>query len=332
MRIIRTETACLTAPSQSERAALVGEARTADNHQRLTRGLDCMNAVEAGGFAASAEPLTFPLTVAAWNVERCLFPDESAAKIEIFGAGLVLLSEMDCGMARTGQKNTTREMARHLGMDYVFGVEFLELGLGSPTERAYCSDDFNAMGFHGNALMSKAAPRDAFKLDLPGRAHWFIEEKTQHRIGDRVAVGAIVDTTHGPLVAVSTHLESVADGPYRETQLAAIMDAVEKLAPGLPVIIGGDLNTGNHSGGDHRTDPLFAMAETRGYACHGGPADQMSTRPSLITRWPHRAMKLDWFFTRGMRVAKSWLEPSLDEDGKPLSDHDVLLCQIDTLG
>lgn len=321
----------LAAPTQDERCSLIGEERNRENHARLLAELDCMNAMEAGHFAREPGPLAFPFTVAAWNLERCLFPEESAAKLAAQSASLVLLSEMDNGMARTGQQNTTREVARHFAMDYVYGVEFLELGLGSPIEHSFCTDDFNKKGFHGNSLMTAAPMRGAFKLNLPGRAHWFVDEVEQHRVGDRMAIGAIVETVEGPIVAVSTHLESVGDGPYREAQMAAIMDAVEMMAPDMPVIIGGDLNTGNHSGGDHRTDTLFAMAENRGFQIHGGPADKMTTRPSLITRWPDRAMKLDWFLTRSMNVSKSWIEPSLSDAGKPLSDHDLLLCQIEAL-
>lgn len=320
----------LAFPSIDERETLARQTdKSAESHERLMRNFACMNTVEASGGKA-AVPLAFPLTVAAWNMERCLFPEESVAKLAATGASLVLLSEMDNGMARTAQRHPTADIAAEMAMNYAYGVEFLELDLGSPIERDFCKDDFNARGFHGNALMSIAPMHDAFMIRLPGDPVWFTDGE-QPRIGGRMAIGAVIETVEGPLVAVSTHLESVADGPYRERQMAAIMDAVEEHAPGLPVIIGGDLNTGNHSGGDYRTDTLFAMAELRGFECHGGPLDQTSTRPSLITRWPDRAMKLDWFITKGMTISKSWLEPSLNEEGKPLSDHDVLLCRIETL-
>lgn len=319
----------LTVSSQDDRAALADEDRSAANHQRLLAGLPALNMVEADSLAALPTALTFPLTVAGWNLERCLFPQESAAKMAALEAGLVLLSEMDNGMSRSAQRHTTRDIAAELGMNYLYAVEFLELGLGSESESSFCKDAFNEKGFHGNSLMSVAPISRAFMIRLPGDPVWFLDGGEQLRIGGRIAVGGVVETVLGPIVAVSTHLESVADGPYRERQMAAIIDAVEAHAPGLPIIIGGDLNTGNHSGGDFETDTLFAMAESRGFVRHGGPLEQMSTRPSLITRWPDRAMKLDWFLTRGLKVTKSWLEPSLNAEGVPLSDHDLLLCQIE---
>ncbi len=327
--MIRNTVSAFAVPSQEERESFVSLEKTPAIHAEKLASLDCMNTVRVGGAKAKAETLSFPFTVAAWNLERCLFAEESAAKLRETGAPLVLLSEMDYGMARTEQRDPTDIIAGELGMNYAYGVEFLELSLGSEIERSYCRDDFNENGFHGNALMAAVALKDAFMIRLPGEAVWFNDSNEQPRIGDRCAIGAIVETQAGPMVAVSVHLESVATAAYRERQLAALIDEVEAFAPGLPILIGGDLNTGNHTGGDFSTDTLFAMAEGRGFECHGGPLDQTSTRPSLITRFPDRTMKLDWFITRGLKIGASQLVSSLNGEGKPLSDHDMIVCTIE---
>ncbi|MFB2565880.1 endonuclease/exonuclease/phosphatase family protein [Rhizobium sp. IMFF44] len=327
--MIRNTVSAFTVPSQEERKSFISLEKTAVVHAEKLASLACLNAVRIGGAGATVEALSFPFTVAAWNLERCLFPEESAAKLRETGAPLILLSEMDLGMARTEQRDPTAVIAGELGMNHAYGVEFLELSLGSEIERSYCRDDFNEKGFHGNALMASVALKDAFMIRLPGEAVWFNDSNEQPRIGDRCAVGAIVETEAGPMVAVSVHLESVATVAYRERQLAALIDEVEAFAPGLPILVGGDLNTGNHTGGDYSTDTLFAMAESRGFECHGGPLDQTSTRPSLITRFPDRAMKLDWFITRGLKIGESHLVSSLNGEGKPLSDHDMVVCTIE---
>ncbi|MQB44438.1 endonuclease/exonuclease/phosphatase family protein [Rhizobium sp. ICMP 5592] len=327
--MIRSTVSTFTVPSQEERQSFISLEKTPDIHAATLASLVCMNTVRVGGMAGQGRPLAFPFTVAAWNLERCLFPLESAAKLQATDAPLVLLSEMDEGMARTGQSDPTAIVAGELGMNYAYGVEFLELSLGSEIERSFCRDDFNEKGFHGNALMASTALKDVFLFRLPGEAVWFKDSNEQPRVGERCAIGAIVETEAGPFVAVSVHLESVATSAYRERQMAALIDAVEAYAPGLPILIGGDLNTGNHTGGDFRTDTLFAMAEGRGFECHGGPLDQTSTRPSLITRFPDRSMKLDWFLSRGLRIGESHLVSSLNGDGKPLSDHDMIVCTIE---
>jgi endonuclease/exonuclease/phosphatase family metal-dependent hydrolase len=327
--MIRSTVQSFDVPTHEQRDGFITLEKRPDIHEATIASLTCMNAVRLGGSARSAAPLDFPFRAAAWNLERCLFPLESAAKLRETGAPLVLLSEMDEGMARTAQADPTAIIAGELGMHYGYAVEFLELGLGSAIEHSFCTDDRNEKGFHGNALMASVALGDAFLFRLPGKGLWFNDDKDQPRVGERCAVGAIIETEAGPLVAVSVHLESVGTAPYRERQTAALIDAIEAYAPGLPILIGGDLNTGNHTGGDFETDTLFAMAAARGFERHGGPLDQTSTRPSLISRFPERAMKLDWFLSRGLKISESHLVSSLNDEGKPLSDHDMIVCTIE---
>ena len=302
-----------------------------DLHENLLHTLPTLSAVEVGGAPSASRSLAFPFTVAAWNLERCLFPEASAAHIAATGASVVLLSEMDDGMARTAQRNTTADVARELAMHYAYGVEFIELGLGSETEREMCSDDLNARGLHGNALMSATPLAKPFLIRLWGERLWLNHDPEQLRIGERCAVGAVIETEAGPFVAVSVHLESATTAAYRERQMTELIDAIETAFPGHPILIGGDLNTGNHAGGDFEAEGLFPMSAARGFARHGGPIDQMTTRPSLITRWPERAMKLDWFLSRGLEISTSFIMSSLDGDGRPLSDHDLIICRVEGL-
>nr|WP_110878110.1 endonuclease/exonuclease/phosphatase family protein [Sinorhizobium sp. GL28] len=302
--------------------------RTIAAHDAAMAARPEMNSVEVGAAPSSTAPLAFPFTVAAWNLERCLFAPESAAHLAATKAPVVLLSEMDNGMARTGQRHPTAEVAAILGMQYAYGIEFIEMGLGSDTERAFCEDDFNARGFHGNALLASVPLGRPFMLRLWGERLWFTDAE-QPRLGERFAIGAVIETEAGPFVAVSTHLESATTAAYRERQVRELIDALDEAFPGLPVLIGGDLNTGNHAGGDFEAEGLFAMSAARGFARHGGALEVMTTRPSLITRWPERAMKLDWFLARGLKIGETRIIPSLDETGRPLSDHDLITCVVE---
>lgn len=327
--MIRTTVDRLAAPSQEDRTAIVTLEKSIAAHDGRMAEFACMNAVEAGGRAERAEPLPFPFTVAAWNLERCLFPKPSAEHLVTTGAEIVLLSEMDDGMARTRQTNTTAELADELGMAYLYGVEFIELSLGSETELEFCKDDFNGRGLHGNGLLSTVPLHQPFLLRLAGERLWFMGAVDQPRLGERMAIGAVINTESGPLVLVSTHLESATTAAYRERQVVGLIDALDAAFPGLPVLIGGDLNTGNHTDGDFEAEGLFARAAERGFTRHGGPLDVMTTRPSLITRWPERAMKLDWFLSRGLAVSETTIVSSLSPAGRPLSDHDLITCRID---
>lgn len=322
----------LTPISEAAKSAILDSPRTADAHRAFMSSLDAMQDVQTGG-NASVQSLPAQLNVVAWNVERCLFPEETAATLASLGADIVLLSEVDNGMSRTSQRNTTKDMADALGMEWVYGVEFFEMSLGSDAEKEFFTDDFNALGFHGNGIMSKAPLTRVELLRLDDHGQWFDPacgaDPDQPRIGGRMALLAEVPTDNGPVCVVSTHLESNAQAPHRHAQMQKIIEAVDAFAPDMPVIIGGDLNTGNHMPPDFdwQKETLFGLAEEHGYTW-SATADGPTTRPSLITRHPDRQMKLDWFATRGFDCLDKRVVSSLDDTGRPLSDHDAVYCKV----
>jgi endonuclease/exonuclease/phosphatase family metal-dependent hydrolase len=319
--------ALLTGPSQEERDRLAGLERIEANHAAALAGLACLQRVEAPATEPAA-PLSFPLTVAAWNLERCYAVEKSAELLKREGAEIALLSEVDNGMARTKQRHTSRDVAAELGMAYAFGVEFLELELGADVELEFCDDDFNRHGFHGNALLARTSLQAPVMIRLEAHGHWFTPETPAKRIGTRCAIAASVMTSEGPLYLVSVHLENRGDASYRETQVRGLIDSIDALAGEVPVIIGGDLNTGLADNGDFEKETLFAHAYGRGFERHGGPIDQTTTRPSRVSRNPRGTWKLDWFLTRGVKVEESRIVPSVAPDGEVLSDHEMVVLKV----
>jgi len=321
--------------SPAERTRILTAPRTAKSHRTILTDVPAMNAVQLGG-AAESETLSADVTVAAWNVERCLFPAETADHLSLIAPQIVLLSEVDHGMARTSQRHTTAEIAERLGMQYAFGVEFHELDLGGPTERAFCTDDFNALGWHGNAILSSVPFEQVAMIRLDDHGHWFADESgasdpDQPRLGGRMAIIAVVPGETGPLCVVSTHLESNASADHRHLQFSKLLDAIDQFSPNMPVLIGGDLNTGNHLPPDFdwRRESLFNLAEQRGYSWDFN-ADGPTTRPSLITPHPDRVMKLDWFAGRDMQCSRMGIMDSVGDGQRPLSDHDCVWCFVNT--
>ena len=323
----------LPAVTAAERERILTAPRTPTAHREILSEVPAMNAVQVGGTARSTT-LPAAFSVAAWNIERCLFPEESALHLTPISPSIVLLSEVDHGMARTGQRHTTKAMAEALGMTYAVGVEFYELDLGGPTERAYCVDDFNELGWHGNAILSAVPFERVAMIRLDERGHWFCADSgaadpDQPRLGGRMALLAVVPGVHGPVCVVSTHLESNADVAHRDVQFRSLLDAIDDFAPDMPVLIGGDLNTGNHLPPDFdwKRETLFAYGEHCGYSWKF-TADGPTTRPSLITPHPGRVMKLDWFAGRDLVCHDTGALSSLDHDKKPLSDHDCVWCTV----
>jgi endonuclease/exonuclease/phosphatase family metal-dependent hydrolase len=177
-------------------------------------------------------------------------------------------------------------------------------------------------------VLARAALQAPVMIRLEEHGHWFSPERHAHRVGTRCAIGGAVMTTAGPLYVVSLHLENTAGTDYREQQTRNLLDAIDALAGDMPVIIGGDFNTGLSTDGDVEQETLFTHAYGRNYERHGGPLDQMTTRKSRVSRSPSRAWKLDWFLTRGVEVTESRIVPSIAPDGEVLSDHDMVVLKV----
>lgn len=330
MRLFETtETADLPPVPADLRARILAGARDAATHRTLMGEMAAMTCLETQDAPAPAA-LGADITVAAWNLERCLDVDGSADLLRAQAPDVVLLSEMDSGMARTAQRNTTRDLAAALGMGYAYGLEFYEIGLGSPSELGFCQEDHNAAGWHGNAVLFRAAPLRLALVRLDDHGHWYRPDcgadPGQPRVGGRNAIIAVLAGETGPTCVVSTHLESNAGAAHRQSQmdrLIAAIDAVIAEFGDMPVVIGGDLNTGNGAMKSWREETLFESSARHGFCWDGNP-DGMTTRPSRITRHPERQYKLDWFAHRGVDMTEGAIIASLDPAGLALSDHDLI--------
>ena len=244
MRIVERTVPALPEPAPQ----LLAEARRVPasraEHDRLAASLPCLQAIELVP-PPQPQPLGNRVRIAAWNAERCKYLPESAALLAGIGADIVLLTELDVGMARSGNRHTVRELARTMGAGYAFGVEYVELGLGDDREKAWHANESNAVGLHGNAILSKAPLDRPAVVRLDEGARWFAGEQStnERRIGARMAMVANLDAGGAPLLVASVHLESSTDAADRAAQVAVLLRAIEERADGHAVIIGGDFNT-----------------------------------------------------------------------------------------
>ena len=181
------------------------------------------------------------LGVLVFNMERGVCLAELGDFLEtcpsVHPFDVILANELDDGCVRSGCKDTTRELAQRLGMNYVFGLEFIELVNGADPK-----------GFHGNAIFSRWPIRQAKIVRLPEQYNWYFDR--QRRIGGRLAILAELDV-NGTSVGVGTiHLENRTHGEGRKAQLEAVLREADAMFPGMPVVLGGDLNTNTFDGRD----------------------------------------------------------------------------------
>jgi endonuclease/exonuclease/phosphatase family metal-dependent hydrolase len=204
---------------------------------------------------------------------------------ELRRADIIVLNEVDLGMKRTRYADVTRELAEAAGMNYAFGVEFVEVDrlytgehgieMTTPELTKILADDLKVdferyHGLPGNAILSRFPIRSASIKRLPVCYDWFRDEsdsiaalekgrrwaakkvfaeriKRQVRRGGRMSLVVELDTgADEPLNVVSTHLEDRAPTGCRREQMADVLSQVRH-ARGA-VVIAGDLNTSAKDG------------------------------------------------------------------------------------
>lgn len=261
--------------------------------------------VSNGAARSGASPAGTLLRVVFWNLERGYRYDEllrALTSIELpSGSGtdrtapgeagaqasmlreadVLVLNEVDLGVSRSGYRDIAAGLASTLGMNYAYGVEFVEvdpllLGLEAlkgdadsvrewERDRPVRRDLFR--GLHGNAILSRYPILQARNVRLPECYDWYGEEKRavakleqgkrwtvrrffQERVsreirrGGRMALLVTLEVPSAPggqVTVVSTHLENRCRPACRQEQMAVVTEAVEEVDHA--VVIAGDLNT-----------------------------------------------------------------------------------------
>ena len=330
----------MDAPGPEERASWLNELGRDETHERALATAACLRQISQRR-AGTPVPLTGWVRVGAWNVLRGRSPDVLARTLGSAGVQLGMLSELDDGMARTGNVDTTDAIAGALGFASAFGVEFIELGLGDESEQDQAAGQSNSRGLHGNAIISASSLEEVAVVRLPDvGAGWFAAGSAQPRVGGRMAVLATVSIDGVPVQVASTHLENRTTADHRAEQLKVLLHAVDERAKGGPALVGGDLNT---LGADIDLildraairavreqepwrftwpvvyEPLFEVARAHGFvwtvANVAAPTmDHASAGlPDLVP------MRLDWILVRGLVARRPAVVPA-----NGLSDHHMV--------
>lgn len=272
-----------------------------DNSQTSNAPLNLSRSPQLGEF----------LRVACWNIERGIeyeaieaaftseeqfaallneeeFPpggDERRRILEqaamLRAADVIVLNEVDWGMKRTDYRNVVADLAARLGMNYAFGVQFVELSpvhLSAQPERQTAAENevLNLIkveperykGLHGIAILSrfplenvrlvpfKNQPYDWYKSEKNGAS---ILEKGKRQLSQRIflektlrevrrggrttLLAEIADERFpaGRVTIVATHLENRTKPANRAKQLEELLGSIKKIRH--PVVLAGDMNT-----------------------------------------------------------------------------------------
>ena len=233
------------------------------------------------------------LRIVDWNIERGQQLQGITDFLASANADVLILQEVDVNARRTHRLNIAEEVARKLGMNYVFGREFEELVQGSKNSPAY----------HGQATLSKwpiLKPRliRFSKQSHFWRPHWFLPkiEPFQERLGGRIALVAEINVAGLKLLTYNLHLESRGTDALRISQLGEVLSDAISYDAECPLIVAGDLN-------------LDASREAVAFAVAKAGFQDAVTAPHTPTT-PARGLfeggrQIDWAFVRGSLQASS---------------------------
>lgn len=294
------------------------------------------------------EEIPDELGILVFNMERGVHLEEIKdflrASPDVSPFDVILANELDDGCARSGGKDVAAEIAESFGLNYVFGLEFIELVSGEDPK-----------GFHGNAVFSRWPIRRAKVLRLPEQYNWYFDR--QRRIGGRCAVFAELAVGARSVGVVSIHLENRTHGEGRQAQMRAILEEAERIFPGMPVFLGGDLNTNTFDGRDKEDigdiaaspasrrrcledvfsyEPLLGDVLAAGYTCV--PEEPKLTRRKPLPGGDFLPLRLDWIMPRLARPVRSRMISTSTADcafarpgsalaaftGRELSDHNAV--------
>jgi endonuclease/exonuclease/phosphatase family metal-dependent hydrolase len=293
-----------------------------------------------------ARPLAGPLKVVAFNARGCEDPAAVAARLSqppLAGAAIILASEMDWGLRRSGGRRTVADLAELLSMSFAFSPEF-----------AFGRDPDNFRSFFGNAILS-AAPLESVQVvplpllyDWTKKRLWGTTPGTL-RVGRRGGVTARTELAGRVLTPALLHLENRASPAGRAGQMRQFLGSLPAAGP---TIIGGDLNTTTVDlldwGDCARTlarlaleprrlrrpqpyEPLFEILNQAGFKYDDAnqPLESTFTLTTLIP--PFMRPKLDWIALRELRALPGSARVVRASNGwlKRISDHDFIVCDFE---
>jgi endonuclease/exonuclease/phosphatase family metal-dependent hydrolase len=233
------------------------------------------------------------LRIVDWNIDRGLQLQGVTSFLASANADILILQEVDLNARRTHRRNIAEEIARKLGLNYVFGREFEELVQGSKNSPAY----------HGQATLSKwpiLNPRlmRFSKQSNFWQPHWFLPkiEPFQERLGGRIALVAEINVAGRKLVTYNLHLESRGTDALRISQLGEVLSDATCYDTECPIIVAGDLN-------------MDASKAAVALQLAGARFQDAVSCPRIATTPAHGLFegrrRIDWAFTRGPLRANS---------------------------
>jgi endonuclease/exonuclease/phosphatase family metal-dependent hydrolase len=180
--------------------------------------------------------------IVAWNIERGMAYERIENTLKFHHAfrhaDIILLTETDAGMARSGNRHIARDLGRALNFYTAFGPAYMNLDKGNGAEAKNAVGE-NTLALQGHSILSRYPMENIELIHLPStKDHMHGKER---QVGWETAIAATVKTHKGPVHAVCLHMSLRSSRKQRVRQMETVIQAIQKRKG--PAIIGGDWNT-----------------------------------------------------------------------------------------
>jgi len=266
-----------------------------------------MNEIICGSFGSNQIPWSRDyIRVITWNIERGLQFSGILHFLRRAEADLILLQEVDLNTRRTQHRDIANDLARILGLNYVFAKKFQELSQGSDTSPAY----------QGLATLSPWPLTDPQVLRFQHQSdfwkpRWYVPnlQVFQRRLGGRIALICNTSINCRKLVTYNLHLESRSKKVVRLAQLNETLVHARRNTESV-LILGGDFNL--ESGSSEAASAIQAA----GFR----DAAQISDLPTTVIRRFRRPKSIDRIYVLGAAAADGRAHSSVQaSDHTPVS-------------
>jgi len=189
--------------------------------------------------APQADPQR-PWKAVTWNIERGKnFPALRKTLLEnprLNDADFYFLTEVDWGMARSGNRNVAAELGEALGCYAYFAASYFNFTLGHGSERHLSGE--NSLGLHGKALLSRFPLENIRAVPMSNTIDKLRSKEA--RLGEKCALLADLKAGTRRLTLACTHLDAFSSPRARALQLGRAVSALQNAPTAL---VAGDWNT-----------------------------------------------------------------------------------------
>ncbi|MEZ4846363.1 MAG: endonuclease/exonuclease/phosphatase family protein [Bdellovibrionota bacterium] len=216
-----------------------------EHHPILEQILGKVEMFQAEPLLSNKSPSDF-IRVTSWNIERGLALSGVIHAMqthpELSKTDVYLLTEVDSGMGRSGNKHVAEEICKALNMYGVYVPCYFNLDQGNGAE-ASLNKGGNELGLQGNAIISRYPIGDVKTVLLPNTKDHL--RGNERQIGNEYAIVANIRHPTKKFDAICVHLAAHSSRAQRVQQMQQVAGFMKDRQG--PAMVGGDFNTSTYN-------------------------------------------------------------------------------------